>query len=274
MVVAEKGARLYIPKPIMYNSNQPRPQRKEGFFMIKHLFFDLDGTLLPIDLDFFFQDYLVTLSARFATAIEPKVFQDKLLASTMVMIKSNDPNLTNEEVFWQDFPARIGMTRAILEPIFRDFYAHEYRTLGNNLPPAGPVRTLLASALEQGFSVTIATNPVFPRDAIIERLSWINCHDLPYLLVTSMEKMHFCKPNPNYYREILDLLKVKPEECMMIGNDVEEDMVAAELGMKTCLVTDRLISRGKTKLTPDYTCRLAELPQVLMALKELPSSKN
>lgn len=242
--------------------------------MIKHLLFDLDGTLLPIDLDFFFQDYLSALSARFAATIEPEEFQEKLLASTMVMIKSDDPHLTNEEVFWQDFPDRIGLSRPFLEPIFRHFYDNEYRALGNNLPPAGPVRTLLSSALQQGFSVTIATNPVFPRDAIIERLSWINCHDLPYRLVTSMEKMHFCKPNPNYYREILALLDVKAEECMMIGNDVEEDMVASLLGMKTCLVTDRLISRGKTKIKPDYTCRLAELPQVIMALKKLPPSSN
>lgn len=234
--------------------------------MIKHLLFDLDGTLLPIDLDFFFQDYLSALSARFATTIKPPVFQEKLLASTMAMVKSDDPNLTNEEVFWQDFPARIGLSRSYLEPIFRDFYDHEYRSLGNNLPPAGPVRTLLTSALEQGFTVTIATNPIFPSYALLERLSWINCHDLPYLLVTSMEKMHFCKPNPKYYQEILDLLGLKAEECMMIGNDVEEDMVAALVGMKTCLVTDRLISRRKSKIKPDYTCRLAELSPIIRAL--------
>lgn len=242
--------------------------------MIKHLLFDLDGTLLPIDLDFFFQDYLSALSARFAGTIDLPVFQEKLLASTMVMIQSNDPQLTNEEVFWQDFPARIGFPRSFLEPIFRDFYANEYRALGNNLPPAGPVRSLLTSALEQGFSVTIATNPVFPHNALIERLSWINCHDLPYRLVTSMEQMHFCKPNPNYYQEILDLLTAEAEECIMVGNDMEEDMIAAQLGIRTCLVTDRLINRGKTNLKPDYTCRLAELPRIIKELRTLPPAKN
>ncbi|NLM37772.1 MAG: HAD family hydrolase [Firmicutes bacterium] len=241
--------------------------------MIKHLLFDLDGTLLPIDLDFFFRDYLSALSARFTATIAPPVFQEKLLASTMAMVRNNDPALTNEEVFWQDFPARIGLSRAFLEPIFRDFYTHEYRALGDHLPPAGPVRTILTSALAQGFSITIATNPVFPGHAIMERLSWINCHDLPYRLVTSMEKMHFCKPNPNYYREVLALLEAQAVECMMIGNDEEEDMVAACLGMKTCLVTDRLIRGGKTTIKPDYTCRLAELPRILAALGPPPAKK-
>lgn len=234
--------------------------------MIKHLLFDLDGTLLPIDLDFFFQDYLSALSARFVATIEPRTFQENLLASTMVMIKNDDPRLTNEEVFWQDFPARIGFPRSDLEPIFRHFYDNEYRTLGNNLPPAGPVRTLLTTALQQGFSITIATNPIFPLYAITERLAWINCHDLPYRLVTSMETMHYCKPNPNYYREILTLLGARAEECLMIGNDQEEDMSAAVLGIKTCLVTDHLIDRGKTKIKPDYTCRLIELPQIIRHL--------
>lgn len=231
--------------------------------MIKHLLFDLDGTLLPIDLTFFFENYLATLSAKFTGVIAEEEFKAKLLASTMAMVKNEDPALTNEEVFWQDFPARIGFPRSFLEPVFLDFYHHEYRLLRKNLPPSGPVRALLTSAFGQGYSVTIATNPIFPRYALEERLAWINCHDFPYRLITSMERMHFCKPNPGYYREILDLLGAKAEECLMIGNDMEEDMVAGLLGLKTCLVTDRLINRGKIKIKPDYTCRLVELPQII-----------
>ena len=71
-----------------------------------------------------------------------------------------------------------------------------------------------------------------------------------------MERMHFCKPNPAYYQEILELLGAKAEECLMIGNDVEEDMVAATLGIKTRLVTDLLISRDQLQIEPNYRCRL------------------
>ncbi|HBR28030.1 MAG TPA: HAD family hydrolase [Firmicutes bacterium] len=244
-----------------------------SFTMIKHLLFDLDGTLLPIDLDFFFQDYLSALSARFTTIMTEKEFKDKLLASTMAMVKSEDATLTNEEVFWRDFPSRIGHPRSFLEPILRDFYNQEYRLLGKNIPPADSVRPLLTKAFQQGFSITIATNPIFPDYALLERLAWINCHDLPYRMVTAMENMHFCKPNPNYYREILDHLGAKAEECIMVGNDQEEDMVAALVGFKTCLVTDRLISRGKLKVKPDYTCSLAELPQILTDLITNPSAR-
>ncbi|HEY8391476.1 MAG TPA: HAD family hydrolase [Capillibacterium sp.] len=236
--------------------------------MIKHLLFDLDGTLLPIDLDFFFEHYLTALSAKFTGVIAEAEFKEKLLASTMLMVKNEDPALTNEEVFWRDFPARVGFSRSFLEPVFLDFYQHEYRLLGQNLPPAGPVRTLLSAAFRQGYNVTIATNPIFPLYALKERLAWIDCHEFPYRFITSMEQMHFCKPSLGYYRELLDLLGAKAEECLMIGNDMEEDMVAAFLGLKTCLVTDRLIKREKIKVKPDYTCRLAELPQILIDLNE------
>mgnify|MGYP000894727250 FL=1 len=234
--------------------------------MIKHLLFDLDGTLLPIDLDFFFRDYLLTLSNKFDQTINQKEFMEKLLASTMVMIENKDQNLTNEKVFWNDFPIRIGFPRSELEPIFLSFYYNEYRQLGCNLPPAPRVRKTLECTLKMGFTITIATNPIFPEYALIERLSWINCHDLPFQMVTSMENMHFCKPNPEYYQEIIDLLGVKEEECLMIGNDVEEDLIASLLGIKTCLVTDRLISRGKFKVEPDYTCSFAELNQIIKEL--------
>ena len=236
--------------------------------MIKHLLFDLDGTLLPIDIDFFFQDYLSALSARFSEIISEKEFKEKLMTSTMVMVNNQESALTNEEVFWRDFPNRIGFSRSFLEPIFLRFYENEYRSLGKNIPFTGLAHEILTLALNKGFKVTIATNPIFPKNALMERLSWINCHDLPYQTVTSMESMRFCKPNPNYYREILDLLQAKAEECLMIGNDIEEDIVASVLGIKTCLVTDRLISRGKLKIEPDYTCSIIELNNIIDQINE------
>lgn len=262
------GALLYRSLLINYNADKLQWQDRERgrLILIKHLLFDMDGTLLPIDLDFFFQDYLSALSARFTGVIAEKEFKEKLLASTMQMVKNDDPKLTNEEVFWRDFPVRVGFNRSELEPVFRDFYDHEYRSLGDKLPPADSVRTVLSFAFAQDFNVTIATNPIFPDYALLERLSWVNCADFPYRMVTSMENMHFCKPNLGYYREILDLLGAKAEECIMIGNDMEEDMVASLLGLKTCLVTDRVIDRGKTKIKPDYICRFVELPQVIEGL--------
>ncbi|MBQ1228296.1 MAG: HAD-IA family hydrolase, partial [Firmicutes bacterium] len=61
--------------------------------------------------------------------------------------------------------------------------------------------------------------------------------------MTLMDNSHFCKPNPGYYEEILDRLGLAPEECLMVGNDVQEDMSAENLGIKVFLMTDDLINR-------------------------------
>ena len=37
----------------------------------------------------------------------------------------------------------------------------------------------------------------------------------------------------------------KPEDSIMVGNDVDEDMCAAKLGFDTYLITDCLINRSE-----------------------------
>ena len=42
----------------------------------------------------------------------------------------------------------------------------------------------------------------------------------------------------------MEKLNLKPEECIMVGNDMEEDMVPAEkLGMERFLLTNCLINK-------------------------------
>ena len=62
---------------------------------------------------------------------------------------------------------------------------------------------------------------------------------LPRLVLTSP----LCKSNPSYYLEITSRLNVAPEECLMVGNDVTEDMAAKSAGMEVFLLTDCLINR-------------------------------
>lgn len=235
--------------------------------MIKHLLFDLDGTLLPVDLDFFFRHYIQALSRSFSHLMPEKQFSQHLLASTTRMITDRDPTRTNEEVFWADFCDRINRPRSELEPVFLHFYRHEFPGLKKFINHPEPVREILEDARQKNFSLILATNAIFPEFVIRERLSWINCHDLHFSLITSFEQMHFCKPNPEYYREILNALKIPAGSCMMIGNDAEEDLVASVLGIKTCLVTDYLIPRDNN-LQPDFSCRLAELPSILEKIKK------
>ncbi|HHV61858.1 MAG TPA: HAD family hydrolase [Firmicutes bacterium] len=212
--------------------------------MIKAILFDLDGTLLNYDPDVFLGQYLKALAAKVSGIVAPDRFIRQLIASTEAMVRNTDASRTNREVFMEDFFPKIGIEPARLMPVFDEFYANEFRSLKAFVKAVPEARSIIETTLRSGIDVVIATNPVFPEVAIRERLRWAGIDDFPYKLVTSYEIMHFCKPNEAYYEEILDIIDRRPEECLMVGNDVDEDLPAANLGIRTFLVKDCLIIRN------------------------------
>ncbi len=131
------------------------------------------------------------------------------------------------------------MPRETLLPLFDDFYAREYCELRALVNPIPQARTLVARALELLYPVVIATMPVFPRTALLQRMEWGALADFPYALITDYETMHASNPNPAYYREIAAMIDCAPADCVMVGNEVQNDILPARrAGMKTFWVTD------------------------------------
>ena len=97
--------------------------------------------------------------------------------------------------------------------------------------------------------MVLATNPLFPKVATESRIRWAGLNPDDFEIYTTFETSHYCKPNLDYYREVLNELQVSAEECLMIGNDVSEDMVAEKLGMKVFLLTDCLINKKETDIS-------------------------
>ncbi|WP_018132697.1 HAD family hydrolase [Effusibacillus pohliae] len=235
--------------------------------MLTTLLFDLDGTLLPLDNDQFMKGYFQRLVSRVSHLLDKDRFVQQLWASTEAMVLSDDPSKTNEQVFKEDFLGKSGLREEQIWPIFVDFYQGEFQMLSHLTRPTPLARQLVRTAIDKGYTAVLATNPLFPRAAIEARMKWAGIADLPFALVTTLEEMHFCKPNPNYFREILQKIGKRPEECMMIGNDGYEDMIAAKLGLQTYLVTDCLIDRN---LQPDCITEQGTLQDLLEFIERLP----
>lgn len=232
----------------------------------RYLLFDLDGTLLPMDTEKFINAYIKAIARYMQPYLPSQEFVDHLLAATEAMIQDNDPSRTNEDVFTVDFFRRSGLPVEDILPVFNKFYMEKFTSLVSYTKPNHLARQILDQALSIGLELVIATNPVFPRIAIEERMSWAGIKDYPFKLVTSYEIMHFCKPYQEYYCEVLELLGAVPEQCLMVGNDVEEDMVAAEVGIHTYLVEDCLICRSRKPARIDYR---GSLKDFLAFLKDL-----
>lgn len=232
--------------------------------MLTTLLFDLDGTLLPIDTEEFTRQYMKALAGYAGHLVPPGRLVEQVLASTYEMIRNTDPTLTNAEVFARDFFPKLGKGEAELMPIFEAFYRERFPALKEVCPGIpGLARRVVEAAVAQGFEIVLATNPLFPRMAVEERMRWIDILDLPWRLVTTYEEMHACKPQPAYYQEVLERIGRRPEECLMVGNDVQEDGVAGTLGMDVFFVTDFLIHRSDTPLPQGRHGTLADLLRLL-----------
>ena len=211
---------------------------------IQTVLFDLDGTLLPMDQDIFVKSYFGLLAKKLAPrGYEPKSLVDAIWKGTAAMVK-NDGGCKNEEAFWKCFASILGEDVLKDEPLFDEFYRNEFQQVqavcGFNPLAAEVVRRLKA----RGLRLVLATNPLFPAVATQSRIRWAGLDENDFELYTTYENSCHCKPNPDYYRDILNRLKLKAEACLMVGNDVGEDMIARKLGMQVFLLTDCLINKS------------------------------
>ena len=207
------------------------------------ILFDLDGTLLPMDNDAFTRGYFKLLAAKLAPhGYEPKKLVDAIWSGTAAMVR-NDGTRSNEDAFWEDFAGTYGEKAAADIPLFNEFYENEFQgakaLCGYNQKASESVRRLS----EAGFRIALATNPIFPSIATESRIRWAGLEPSDFELYTTYENTGFCKPNPKYYIDVAKRLGVSAEECLMVGNDVDEDMIAVNVGMRVFLLTDCIINR-------------------------------
>ncbi len=207
--------------------------------MPKAILFDMDGTLIDDSMDTFLPPYFAALKKKVAGLVAPDTFIAQLQASTRAIVTNNDSARTMAEKFAADFFPKVGVPRERLVPLFEDFYAREYGDLRAFVKPVDAARPVVARAFELRRIVVIATAPLFPRSALVQRLTWGGLADFPYALITDYETMHASKPNPAYYREIAAMIGCAPGDCIMVGNEVQNDVLPAKrAGMKTFWVTD------------------------------------
>jgi FMN phosphatase YigB (HAD superfamily) len=230
--------------------------------------FDLDGTLLPLDQDSFVREYFKLLVPELVRFLPADRVAETVMESTRHMIADSSGQRTNREAFMQDFCKRVPADPDELTGLFDDFYRTKFSQLAWLVSPADEIARTIEILKGKGYELVCATNPIFPLSAIATRLGWIGLSPSDFLLVTSYEDMHFCKPDLNYYRETLRKINRRPDECIMVGNDVEEDIVACQLGIETFLVTPYAIDRG-SGLVPDHRGTYANLLRFVEALPEL-----
>lgn len=208
--------------------------------MIDTILLDLDGTLMPIDQDTFTKAYFTEMLKKvIPLGYEKQSYIDALWKGTAAMV-ANDGTVNNRERFWDAFALALGPQARSLEPALNQFYTHEFHRVSALIPQGYTVRPQLDQLKQAGYTLVLATSPFFPKEAMQVRLSWLGADSSDFAYITAYENSHFSKPNPRYYQEIFNALNKQPNQCLMVGNHVKEDVVPQQLGAFIFLLTDYL----------------------------------
>ena len=217
---------------------------------MKTVLFDLDGTLLPMDQDAFAEAFTRGLFGELCRLGYGADTARAALSAAIPAILKNDGTRTNEEAFLSTFESVAGARIRRDAPALRAYYREGFSAVQATCGFTPRAREILDLLHAKGIPAVLATSPIFPREATVARIGWAGLVPEDFLHITTYETSSFCKPHLGYYREILTSLSLTPQDCLMIGNDATEDMVARELGMEVFLLTDCLINRRGVDLTP------------------------
>jgi HAD superfamily hydrolase (TIGR01549 family) len=231
--------------------------------------FDLDGTLLPMDQDHFVKLYFGALASYGfkERGLDPKMLTNGIWAGTKAMLR-NDGQATNRVRFWECFCSLLdGTDMETLEPVFERFYETEFKAARDAVSASDTAQKSICLLRKKGYTLALATNPVFPLVAVKKRLAWAGIPYTDFTHITTYDNSSYCKPNAAYFTDILAHLSKSPENCLMVGNDVYDDMGAKAAGLDVYLVTDCVINEQNL---PTDGFRQGNMEAFYTYVKELP----
>ncbi len=211
---------------------------------IRAILFDLDGTLLQVQMGDFIPTYLKGLASYCVAPEQTEIFIQTLLQSIRDLInREGNGEQTNEERLCHWMEEKLGISRNALQDSLKRFKDNGIAKLQPMVHPIPLAQQIIQECLPTGLPLVLATNPVFPDFMIRARLEWGGLNENDFSYFTSYENSRYCKPQAGYFREIADRLGIAPENCLMVGNDTSHDLAAGAIGMQTYLVDTWLVER-------------------------------
>ena len=229
-------------------------------------FFDLDGTLLPLDMDAFLKEYYAGITKCGISDIIHPIDGMEIFANAVYAMMGNDGSVTNKQAFFSTLEKLSGTTEKQMMPLMDAFYANEFVAIKSCTYVEKDAVAVVKMLKDKGYRLVLATNPLFPPIATNQRIEWggLRIDDFEY--ISYYDNSHSCKPSAGYFLEILKKLNLTAQQCYMVGNDVKDDMSAIDLGFEGYLLTDHLIGDiGKVK-----KCKKGDYSELLNLAKSLP----
>ena len=233
--------------------------------MIKAVFFDLDGTLLPFNEEEFVKTYFGLLYNYLKDyGYDKENLYNALFGGTALMYKNNG-EVTNEVVFWENFKKIFGEEKIKDRTLFDRFYETDFHQIKKIMEKQPLSRKIIDFCKENGIICVLSTNPFFPRVATVVRMEVVDLLPKDFDFITTMENWGYCKPNPMYFHKLLEKFNLKPEEVILFGNNEVEDAICAEtVGIKTYLIDSKYYLKSCKE---EHEFNLIKIEEVIDTIK-------
>jgi len=232
------------------------------------IFFDLDGTLLPLDMDAYVSRFMELIEGLdFGEELSKAFDRDTMRNAFYFMMSPKHPKRTNEEAFFDSVENQTKIKRTDIEPYFEKFYEDHFHKLKFATKREPIAREIIDVLKGKNYKLVLATNPLFPKIATQMRLGWAGLAEDDFIYISTFDNSRFSKPHLNYYNEILEKLSLDPKQCFMVGNNVEEDLCTKELGFEVFLLTEYII--GDIGKAPE--CEKGSYSDLLSWAESLPA---
>ncbi len=214
--------------------------------------FDLDGTLLQVEMRDFIPRYIAGFHGFCDDLVDHDALRRAMRAGIHLLLETEDGSRTNEARLFAFLAARLQLDERLLRERFGRYLAEGLESLADTVESIPEAENLLNHCQQAGVPMVLATNPVFPQALIEARCRWAGIDLDAFTMFTSFENSRYCKPQAGYFNEIAAGLKVEPGDCLMVGNDTSHDLSACEVGMTTWLVDPFMLEREGPTWNPHH----------------------
>lgn len=196
--------------------------------------FDLDETLLKTNLHKFLPAYFQSLGNVLSDLGSHEQIANQLHYAISQMIANKSPEKLLNQIFAENFYNPLGTTESAFLETISHYYRESFPTLQTTTQTVPDAVRLVEWCRSQNMTLALATNPLFPKTSIRQRIQWSGINPADFNFYTNYDNCHFAKPNLEYYAEIMGHLGWLNQQTVMIGDNFKDDIQPAKkMGFKT-----------------------------------------